>query len=580
VLISTVEEKRMQNVSLRSFAFYRSQFHPIPEHDLWYGKGFTDWTEVAAAKPLFEGHAQPRLPGDLGFYDLRLSEAREAQAALARQHGIDGFVYSHYWFDGRRILERPFDEVLRSQAPDFPFALCWMNEDVTRDGTVLIPQTYSEADDRNHMQWVAQAMLDRRYIRIDGKPVFVVNDVTALPNPSHTAEIWREEARNAGVGEIYLLCCNDDRSAANPVAAGFDAAIDCVPQNIPTDGVTKDEYLDVAAAALSKSTQTHRVYPCVTPGYDNTPSAGVNAYILTDNVPDLYKGWVAATIQREVSRGHNDVVLFVNAWNHWAQGAILEPCATWGTAYLEAHAAGVAQGLRPAQASAVTTATVADEQGVNTTPQNYVPQAPTQTAVPQPSPAIPTTNHIVPTQPTQPIGGSTMSRTGLTVAIVTNGDAEALMSTLRAALDTCQGMGTIDFLVVDNATQDETPLLLDALKGDIRSIRTETQLPANAAWMLAKQASQGEYVLLLSNDVTLTSGWLEPVITSLVMDPTCNAVCPGQSLNGQVFPSQPLTSTSGVCLLVREFTDVTDIAEAKYVPESVVDFTIPQTVAR
>jgi glycosyltransferase involved in cell wall biosynthesis len=172
-----------------------------------------------------------------------------------------------------------------------------------------------------------------------------------------------------------------------------------------------------------------------------------------------------------------------------------------------------------------------------------------------------------------------VTRTGLTVSVVTNGNAEGLMATLRSALDTCQGMGAVDFLVVDNATTDETAGLLEALGGDVRSIRTETPLTPNAAWMLAKQASQGEYVLLLSNDVTLTEGWLEPVILSLVTDPMCIAASPAQVFNGQTFPSQPLTSATGVCLLVRESTDISSLNEAKYVPQSMVNYSAAQTAS-
>src|SRR5579871_1642275 len=159
----------------RVFAFYLPQFHPIPENDAWWGNGFTEWTNVARSKPLFRGHYQPQLPADLGFYDLRLSETRQAQADLAREHGIFGFCYYHYWFSGRRVLQRPFDEVLTSGQPDFPFCLCWANENWTRswDGRsseVLMEQRYSDEDDLAHIRALAPALRDPRYIRIDGKP--------------------------------------------------------------------------------------------------------------------------------------------------------------------------------------------------------------------------------------------------------------------------------------------------------------------------------------------------------------------------------------------------------------------------
>ena len=172
---------------LRFLAFYLPQFHPIPENDEWWGPGFTDWTNVVRARPLVRGHYQPHVPADLGFYDLRLAEARAAQAAMAAEYGIDGFCYYHYWFDGRRLLERPFDEVLRSGQPDFPFCLCWANENWTRrwsgrDGEVLVRQTYSERDDLTHIRWLAEAFSDPRYLRIRGRPVFLVYRAASIPD--------------------------------------------------------------------------------------------------------------------------------------------------------------------------------------------------------------------------------------------------------------------------------------------------------------------------------------------------------------------------------------------------------------
>src|SRR5262245_7933162 len=192
---------------VRLIAVYLPQFHPIPENDRSWGKGFTEWTNVAQAKPMFRGHYQPHLPADLGFYDLRLPEARRAQADLAQAHGIHGFCYYHYWFHGRRLLERPFDEVLASGEPDFPFCLCWANEPWTRrwdgkDQEILMPQEYSDRDDLAHIRWLARAFQDRRYIRVDGRPMFLVYRASRLPDPARTAATWREEARRLGAGDL------------------------------------------------------------------------------------------------------------------------------------------------------------------------------------------------------------------------------------------------------------------------------------------------------------------------------------------------------------------------------------------
>src|SRR5215471_1865027 len=225
----------------RIIAFYLPQFHPIPENDRWWGQGFTEWTNVAKARPLFRGHHQPHLPADLGFYDLRVPEVRQEQADMARQYGISGFCYYHYWFHGRRLLSRPFDEVLASGRPNFPFCLCWANENWTRswDGTdreVLLPQRHSPEDDRAHIEYLLQAFQDMRYVRIDGRPLFLVYRTELLPDPARTAEIWRQRAHVAGIGDLYLARVESFVSDTDPRAIGFDAAIEFAPdwRNLPT----------------------------------------------------------------------------------------------------------------------------------------------------------------------------------------------------------------------------------------------------------------------------------------------------------------------------------------------------------
>ena len=168
-------------------AFYLPQYHPIPENDEWWGKGFAEWTKVTRGRSLFKGHQQPHLPADLGFYDLRLPETRAYQAELAREAGLDGFIYYHYWFSGRRLLERPFDEVLKLKQPDFPFCLCWANEPWSRnwDGesrSVLMAQSYSQASDLEHIRWLLTAFADERYIKIDGRPLFLIYRPSDLPD--------------------------------------------------------------------------------------------------------------------------------------------------------------------------------------------------------------------------------------------------------------------------------------------------------------------------------------------------------------------------------------------------------------
>jgi len=344
------------------------QFHPIPENDKWWGKGFTEWVNVSKARPLFPGHYQPHLPGELGFYDLRLPEAREAQAALAREHGIGGFCYYHYWFTGQRLLQRPLDDILASGEPDFPFCMCWANENWTRawDGRqreVLMEQHYSDQDDNQHIDLLLRFFADPRYIRIQGKPLFIVYKASQLPNPKRTFERWRERAVRAGIGDLCLAQFESEGagSASDPRSIGLDLSIEFAPDWRSLGGqyyVTKKARLAMALGLLPKAYAKQKIcsyelmvektkakptpdYPfvrCVSPGFDGSPRRpDKNAVILLNNTPELYEGWLNWALDwtdRHDATGQRLVI--VNAWNEWAEGNHLEPDAKNGRAFLEA----------------------------------------------------------------------------------------------------------------------------------------------------------------------------------------------------------------------------------------------------
>ena len=351
--------------SIRAIAFYLPQFHPIPENDAWWGKGFTEWSNVVKAKPLFRGHYQPHLPADLGFYDLRLPETREAQANLARQFGIAGFCYYHYWFNGKQLLERPFNEVLSSGEPNFPFCLCWANENWSRawdggESMLLMEQSYSEEDDRNHIRALANAFLDDRYIRVGGKPVFLVYRPSLLPNPERTASIWREEALRLGVGGIFLCkveSIKEERFDAAKI--GFDAAIEFQPDTLHLGpplkssrlwqlarkvGLTKRYYADqyiydyptLVKTMLKQPRASYKRFPSVFPSWDNSPRRNVRATIIRNSTPQLYQQWLQHVLETFEPPTAEENLVFITAWNEWAEGNHLEPCQKWGRAYLEA----------------------------------------------------------------------------------------------------------------------------------------------------------------------------------------------------------------------------------------------------
>jgi lipopolysaccharide biosynthesis protein len=341
---------------VRAIAFYLPQYHPIPENDKWWGKGFTEWTYVARAKPLFPGHYQPQLPSELGFYDLRMAEVREAQADLAREYRIYGFCYHYYWFGGKRVLDRPLNEMLASGKPDFPFCLSWANENWTRrwDGReqeILLKQEYSDRWDGAFIQDILPALNDRRYIRVNGKPLLLVYRTESLPDAKKTAEIWREEAIRAGIGDLYL-CRVESFATLDPENIGFDGACQFPPLLIGSaeldpllvfNGTDASafkgrmfDYQGLAQRALDSDACYKRFFG-VTPSWDNTPRRGKYAYMWSNNSPGAYENWLAQAVKSTVSLyPAEERLIFVNAWNEWGEGCHLEPDQRYGRAFLEA----------------------------------------------------------------------------------------------------------------------------------------------------------------------------------------------------------------------------------------------------
>lgn len=343
------------SVEVKAIAFYLPQFHPIPENDEWWGPGFTEWTNVAQAKPLFPGHYQPHIPGELGFYDLRLPEVREAQAKLAREYGIYGFCYYYYWFAGRKILERPLQEVLESGKPDFPFCICWANENWSRrwDGSendLLLKQEHSPENDAKFIHDVIPFLHDKRYIRVDGKPILLVYRLSLLPHPKQTAAIWRKICSDAGLGEIYL-CAVASFGYTNPYVDGFDASVQFPPHDarvansvnsmikgLPQDytGVVYD-YEEVVFNELQREVSSHKIFRGVMCNWDNTARKNKAANIFLNSTPESYEIWLRGAVDyTHAYLPERERVLFINAWNEWAEGTHLEPDRKFGRRYLEA----------------------------------------------------------------------------------------------------------------------------------------------------------------------------------------------------------------------------------------------------
>ena len=340
--------------ALRTVAFYLPQYHRIPENDAWWGEGFTEWTNVRRARPLFPGHAQPRVPGALGYYDLDDPRVAERQAALAREHGVSAFCYYFYWFNGRRLLERPLEAMLARGAPDFPFCVCWANENWSRrwdggDQGLLMEQRYGPDDSRRLFEAFLRLFADRRYLRVDGRPLLIVYKPQLIPDVVATTRMWRDQARAADERDPFLVYC-EIGSRTTPEALGFDAAVEFPPHQFQTywmnatvrglapgfNGLVTS-YRALIAQSIERDVADATRLRCVAPGWDNTARLGLRSTVFAGSSPELFGYWAEAMARDTRARRRGDEqLLFVNAWNEWAEGAYLEPDARTGTQYLEA----------------------------------------------------------------------------------------------------------------------------------------------------------------------------------------------------------------------------------------------------
>lgn len=345
--------------TVKAIAFYLPQFHPIEENDRWWGKGFTEWTNVTKARPLFRGHYQPQLPADLGFYDLRSSQTQLDQANLAHDYGLHGFCYYYYWFDGKKVLNQPIEQMIESGSPNFPFCVCWANENWSRnwDGQnrhVLLEQHYSDESNRSLIHEFIRLMRDERYIRHNGKPVLLVYRIRIIPNWLQTAEMWREECRKAGIGEIHLCAVRFGLEPLDgqPAEFGLDSFVIFPPhesEKVDARNSVRDlakdfngTIFDYDAAMLADLQRFDEAYPWpvhrgVMLGWDNTARRQRDSRIFLGSTPARLHRWLKGIVSQENRHNKNpESLVFVNAWNEWAEGTMLEPSVKFGRGYLDA----------------------------------------------------------------------------------------------------------------------------------------------------------------------------------------------------------------------------------------------------
>ena len=379
---------------MKAIAFYLPQFHPIPENDQWWGAGFTEWTNVAKARPLYKGHYQPQIPADLGFNDLRLRETRIAQADMARKYGIGGFCYYHYWFNGRPLLEKPAESMVADGEPDFPFCFCWANETWSRrwDGQeheILIEQDLTIYDPVKHFSYLSESFNDARYIRVDGRPLFLVYRIDQFPDIRGTIKSWREAVKQLGFTGIYLCAVRSHMhtySDEETIELGFDGVVGFEPHsrtllhqkwsnklrfffprafnytlrklglNNAIDECTVLHIFDykmLAKTAMQATRSVVRFFPCAIPSWDNSARRKSGATIIQNDDPVLFESWLVECAERVKGYPEDEQLVFINAWNEWAEGCHLEPDLRNGTSFLEAVSRVFGKGISHMEAPVV-----------------------------------------------------------------------------------------------------------------------------------------------------------------------------------------------------------------------------------
>ncbi|MYH15482.1 MAG: glycosyltransferase [Gammaproteobacteria bacterium] len=491
---------------VRLIAFYLPQFHPIPENDAWWGEGFTEWTNVRAAKPLFAGHYQPRVPIDSGHYDLRDPDVQHRQVDLAKRYGVSGFCFYFYWFAGHRLLETPLLNYLNDPAMDLPFCLCWANENWTRrwDGReqdLLIGQRHSESDDLQFIEYVSLYLNDSRYIRIDNRPLLLVYKPDLFPDAAATVRRWREWCREHGVGELYVAMVQSLQDL-DPRPYGMDAAIEFpwhtgLPNDITTHVLPPEtgfsgyvfDWDDYAAKCHEQPDRPWTQVRGVMPGWDNTPRLKSAAHLFQGHSPATYSRWLVSAMRWTLDRMRKpeERLVFINAWNEWGEGAYLEPDQRFGYAFLQATRDAVEavarQPTNPVRPHPLSTG------AQSLIVKQVVPMGSKQTA------SVAGIRLKCPAEP------------DISVVIPVYGECQLTLRCLKSLSD-LSDRRSFEVVLVDDASEDESAERLSAVPG-IRYLRNDENQGFLKSCNRGAAVAQGRYLFLLNNDTVVENGALD-----------------------------------------------------------------------
>ncbi len=511
---------------VRLIAFYLPQFHPVPENDQWWGEGFTEWTNVRAARPQFPGHYQPRVPIDMGYYDLRDVAAQRRQAEIAKRYGIGGFCFYFYWFGGRRLLETPLTNYVNDSSIDFPFCLCWANENWTRrwDGReqdVLIGQKHSPEDDLRFVEHISRYLKDPRYIRINGRPLILVYRPALLPNAAETVARWRRWGRENGIGELFMAMVQSFQ-VHDPRPYGMDAAVEFpwhtgLPMEVTNQLVPSDS--DFRGTVFDWNDYAEKCEECpdqpwlqmrgVMPGWDNTPRRSAHAHLFHGNSPASYGRWLHDAMRWTLARKRSpdERLLFINAWNEWGEGAYLEPDQRYGYAFLQATRDAVERVADQREAAAAV--------------------HPLYAAGTKTGKGALESKQVAPVEASHPVAPKTIElqcpeQPEISLVIPVYGNCHITLRCL-ASLATITDERPFEVILVDDASPDESGDVLPAIPG-LRYLRNESNLGFLHACNRGAAEARGRHLLLLNNDTLVQDGAIDALATTFHRFPDAGLV--------------------------------------------------------
>lgn len=531
----------LDDPKVKLIAFYLPQYHPILENDTWWGKGFTEWTNVSKARAQFVGHYQPRLPGDLGFYDLRVPQVQEQQATLALHYGLSAFCFHYYWFSGKRLLEKPLDSYTSNPNITFPFCICWANENWTRrwDGSsdqVLISQEHNFDNDKLIIHDLVELFHHPNYFHVDKRPLLIVYRADLLYEPAKTLAYWRSYSEEHGTGDPLILAAQTF-FFTDPKPGGFDGAVSFPPHHMPSLPDIADQlemlnpdyrgdifrYSDMARGFIEKlKDYRYKFYPTVVPGWDNEPRRPGSGMTFYGSTPDLFGEWLHKACQYQIAnKPDEERLVFINAWNEWAESAYLEPDRRFGYAYLQKTA-----DILRALSGAVANSTVNKRLAIDEIVSKYV------RSVSQRWPLFDRTLELSDQEFTRIAGAldtllnkvTTASQDEARVSIVipVYNHFEATLNCLKS-IGAANDKVSVELIVVDDGSTDVTQRVL-GLMNSIRYIRNEQNLGFLNSCNKAAKGASGDFICFLNNDTIVLPGWVDSIIDTFDNNPQAGLI--------------------------------------------------------